>query len=45
MPLARGALTMTEPGTGRLSIRVSVIAFHGFSRGWPTLTEMTSYHH
>ena len=32
---------MTGPATGRLSIPVSFIAFHGFSRGWPTLTERT----
>src|ERR1700683_47688 len=39
IPLARGGVTMTAPSTGRLSMPVSLIAFHGFSRGWPTLTD------
>jgi hypothetical protein len=39
MPLARGRVTMTGPSTGRLSMPVSFIVFHGFSRGWPTLTD------
>src|SRR5580658_5173590 len=39
IPLARGGVTMTGPSTGRLSMPVSFIAFHGFSRGWPMLTD------
>ena len=39
IPLARGGVTMTGPSTGRLSMPVSLIAFHGFSRGWPMLTD------
>src|SRR6516164_2167541 len=41
IPLARGRVTMTGPSTGRLSMPVSLTAFHGFSRGWPMLTERT----
>src|SRR5262245_56627963 len=39
VPLARGAVTMTGPSTGRLSMPVSLTGFHGFGRGRPTLTE------
>src|ERR1700691_3453438 len=39
IPLARGGVTMTGPSTGRLSMPVSFIVFHGFSRGWPMLTD------
>src|SRR6476661_8997588 len=41
MPLARGRVTVTGPSTGLLSIPVSFIVFHGFSCGWPTLTDRT----
>ena len=41
MPLARGRVTMTGPSTGRLSMPVSFIVFHGFGCGWPTLTDRT----
>jgi hypothetical protein len=34
-----GAVTMTGPATGRLSMPVSVTGFHGLARGLPTLTE------
>src|SRR6185437_17011580 len=39
MPAARGRVTMTGPSTGRLSMPVSFIVFHGFGCGWPTLTD------
>src|SRR5580704_16322337 len=38
-PLARAGVTITGPSTGRLSMPVSFISFHGLRRGWPTLTE------
>src|SRR5689334_12199032 len=41
MPLAHGRVTMAGPSTGRLSMPVSFIVFHGFSCGWPTLTDRT----
>src|SRR5690242_18967047 len=41
MPLARGRVTMTCPSTGRLSMLVSFIVFHGFSCGAPMLTDRT----
>ena len=39
MPAARGRVTMTGPSTGRLSMPVSFIVFHGLGCGWPTLTD------
>jgi hypothetical protein len=40
-PLARAGVTITGPSTGRLSMPVRVIAFHGLGRGRPMLTEIT----
>ena len=38
---ARSAMLADQraPSTGRLSMPVSFIVFHGFGRGWPTLTD------
>src|SRR3984957_20829174 len=36
-----GAMTATGPSTGRLSIPVDLMPFHGLGRGRPTLTDST----
>jgi hypothetical protein len=39
LPFGPGAVTMTGPSTGRLSMPVEDSCFHGLGRGRPTLTE------